>query len=99
MWTNCTEHFAATLKILEPTIVILQGAAVATWATASVKPGRIYDQHTYEAYLDGTRMIACAFSHPSAHRALRWGDNPTPTEASYLTTVVEPTLLKALQPS
>jgi hypothetical protein len=96
MFSNCTNHFSATLKILQPTIVILQGKAVVTSTSTVLERGRTYDQFHYEAHLGSNRMIVCTFSHPSAHGDLRWGDKPT---APYLKTVVAPTLRKALRRS
>ena len=43
MARNCGIHFAATLSILEPTIVILQGAKVAKWAAGVLAPARLPD--------------------------------------------------------
>jgi uracil-DNA glycosylase len=74
MFNNCTEHFAATLRILEPTIVILQGKAVAKWAMTAFDAGQCSSSHLREAFLGGHRIVVCEFSHPSAHRELRWGD-------------------------
>ncbi len=96
MFSNCSDHFSATLTILQPTIVILQGKAVETWTSTVLERGRIYDRFHYEAHLGSHRMIVCAFSHPSAHGDLRWGDKPT---APYLKTIVAPTLRKALRRS
>jgi hypothetical protein len=93
MFKNCGEHFRATMKILEPTIVVLQGRAVAKWVKPILVPGRPYDDHHHEAFLGDHRMIVCTFTHPSAHGEYRWGDQPT---APYVTKVVRPTLQKAL---
>ncbi len=92
MASNCNAHFAATLSILEPTIVILQGAKVSAWATASLAPTRHRTEHLYEAILDGRRILVCTFSHPSARGASRWAS----PEAPYVTDVVAPTLRRAL---
>ena len=86
-FSNCSDHFSATLTILQPTIVILQGKAVETWTSTVLERGRIYDRFHYEAHLGSHRMIVCAFSHPSAHGDLGWGDKPT---APYLKTIVAP---------
>ncbi|OBF05693.1 hypothetical protein A5730_16485 [Mycobacterium sp. ACS4054] len=93
MFANCGEHFSATMKILEPTIVVIQGRAVGKWVKPILVPSRAYDDHHHEAFLGSHRMIVCTFSHPSAHGAHRWGDQPT---APYLRQVVRPTLRKAL---
>jgi hypothetical protein len=92
MFNNCADHFIATLLILQPTILILQGKTVARW-TKVLTPSRIFTPFLYEAHLDHLRMLVCTFSHPSARKELRWGDTLT---APYLTEIVEPTLLTAL---
>lgn len=92
MLNNCAKHFAATASILEPTVVILQGALVAKWVAPLLEPGRIYHEHLHEAYLGEQRMLVCSFSHPSAHGALRWGDQP---HAPYMQEVVVPTIREA----
>ncbi|WP_416957896.1 hypothetical protein ACNKF0_09745 [Nocardioides sp. T5] len=94
MARNCGAHFSATLSILEPTIVILQGTKVAKWATGVLAPERVHTEHLYEAILDGRRVVVCRFSHPSAHGTIRWGDRP---DAPYVANVVAPTLQAALQ--
>lgn len=94
MFHNCAQHFEATAAILEPTLVILQGGSVAKWTNTVLRPGRFYGEHHYEAHLDGTRMIVCAFSHPSAHGELRWGDQP---DSPYMLEVVTPTLRDAVR--
>lgn len=38
MFQNCGSHFAATMSILEPTIVIVQGRTVAKWVTPVLVP-------------------------------------------------------------
>ena len=55
---------------------------------------RSYSHELHEAVLDGERLLVCAFSHPSAHGALRWGDSLT---APYLNDVVVQTLKKAMR--
>jgi hypothetical protein len=94
MARNCGIHFAATLSILEPTIVILQGAKVAKWAAGVLAPERLQTEYLYEAIHDGRRVVVCSFSHPSAHGSVRWGDRP---DAPYVAKVVAPTLQAALQ--
>ena len=93
MLSNCDIHFGATMRILEPTLVILQGKAVAKWARGVLAPGRAHSEHLHEAQVGHRRVLVCTFSHPSAHGPLRWGDRP---DAPYLIDVVVPTLRQAL---
>jgi hypothetical protein len=94
MVSNCVSHLAATLEILGPTILVLQGdKAMTTWAI--LKPGRSYETpFLKEAHLGQQRMLVCNFSHPSAHGFQRWGAN---LDSTYLTEIVQPTLLEALR--
>ncbi len=94
MFANCGTHFAATVEILEPTLVILQGRQVAKRVAPILAFDRRHDEHLHEAHLGDLRMLVCTFSHPSAHGALRWGDNPG---SPYLEQVVAPTVRKALR--
>ena len=93
---NCGSHLTATLSILQPTILILQGRAVTTWTNTILTPGRPYTPYLNEAHLGQHRLVVCTFSHPSARGLLRWGDN---LKAPYLDDVVEPTLREALRRS
>jgi uracil-DNA glycosylase len=94
MFSNCEDHFQATLAILEPTLVILQGTTVAKRATKALPVRRAYSAHLYEAGIGEGRTLVCSFSHPSARGALRWGDS---IDSPYLNRVVVPTLQKALR--
>jgi len=94
MRDNCAEHFTNTLSILEPTLVVLQGAGVAKWTRALLEPVVEVNEHLYEASPYGNPMLVCQFSHPSAHGQLRWGDR---LDAPYLVSTVMPTLRAALQ--
>jgi hypothetical protein len=94
MLKNCSRHLAATLSILKPTILILQGAKAAHGTEPILTPGASYNEHLYEAHLGHHRMMVCAFSHPSAHGNQRWADRN-----DYLKDVVAPTLREALHHS
>jgi hypothetical protein len=96
MYSNCSDHFAATISILEPTIVILQGRDVTRWTKNVLTPTRVYGEHLYEARLGQQRMVVCTFSHPSARGLLRWGDR---VGAPYLNEIVAPTLREAVRRS
>lgn len=94
MFGNCASHFAATLAILEPTLLVVQGTAVAKRVRAQLAPAREHTPHLYETLVGVQRTLVCTFTHPSAHGARPWGDR---LDAPYLTGVVTPTLEKALR--
>jgi hypothetical protein len=94
MLTNCLEHFEATLAILEPTLIVLQGGLVARSVAAALPVTRQRSDYLYESTFTGNRALVCAFSHPSAQGVLRWGDTLT---SPYLNNVVAPTLRRALR--
>ena len=93
MFKNCGSHFAATMSILEPTLVIVQGKAVARWVNPVLTPNKTHDEYLHEAQLGQRSVLVCTFSHPSAHGSIRWGDR---LDAAYLSAVVVPTLSRAL---
>jgi hypothetical protein len=94
MRRNCLRHFAATMEILEPTLIVLQGEGVQDWISPVLG---LMDERTpnlAETHLAGNRALVCRFSHPSApDRRIRWGDR---LDAPYLREVVEPTLRLAV---
>ena len=94
MRANCLDHFAVTLRILDPTIVVLQGSAVRLWARELLTPDRTYTDTLFSTQLHARRVLVCAFSHPSARGPHRWGDD---LSSPYLTDVVYPTLRSALR--
>lgn len=94
MLTNCLRHFEATLSILEPTLIVLQGGLVAKSLAVALPVVRPRSDYLYETSLSGNRALVCSFSHPSAQGALRWGDT---LHSAYLVQVVAPTLRRATQ--
>jgi hypothetical protein len=89
MRTNCLSHFEATIKILEPTTLILQGQGVQSWLAPAIRSAEELGPYVSRVSIAGVRMLAARFSHPAAHGALRWGDR---LDAPYLVDIVEPTL-------
>jgi len=93
MFDNCHTHLDATLGILEPTVLILQGKAVSASTDRVLRKGRPYGEHLYEGFHGERRMMVCQFSHPSARGDVRWGDD---LNRPYLQ-VVKQTLAQALR--
>lgn len=94
MFGRCLEHFTATMQILQPTIVILQGSKVDNRTREVFERRRSYSENLHDVRFEGSRLLLCTFTHPSAHAALRWGDS---LDAPYLTRVVVPTLEEAVR--
>jgi len=94
MRDNCLEHFEATLSILQPTLVVLQGALVARSAEGALPVVRRRGEHSYTSDLNGQLVQVCVFSHPAAHGSQRWGNG---LDAPYLKQVVVPTLQGAIE--
>lgn len=94
MRRNCLRHFAATMAILEPTLLVLQGEGVQDWIAPVLGLMEERAPHLAETRLADNRVLVCRFSHPSARGALSWGNR---LDAPYLRQVVEPTLRVALE--
>jgi hypothetical protein len=91
MLNNCERHFQATLEILEPTIVVIQGIKVWKWSKKVLVPVKQRTENLFECELAGRRVMVAAFTHPSAWGPDRW-DSPT---SAYFQEVVRPTLQRA----
>lgn len=94
MLRNCQRHFQATLEILEPTVVVLQGVRMWRWSKNVLVPKRTLTENLIECSLAGKTTLVAAFSHPSSYgkKPIRW-DSP---EAPYFKEVVYPTLRRAV---
>jgi hypothetical protein len=92
MIKNCASHFAATMAILQPTLVISQGNKAGRGVDELFPPDQPHGPYLHETHTDYGRVLVCRLSHPSAHGPLRWGDR---LDAPYLVDVVAPTLMEA----
>jgi hypothetical protein len=94
MLRNCQRHFQATLEILEPTVVVLQGVRMWKWSKNVLVPKRTLSDNLIECSLGGKTTLVAAFSHPSSYgkKPIRW-DSP---DAPYFKDVVYPTLRQAV---
>jgi uracil-DNA glycosylase len=92
MKANCREHFLNSLKILEPTVVVLQGKGFRRSITSSLDSILPWDDEgvLFDAEIKSHSFTLALFSHPSArnYHTDNWGaDDHTP----YLLNVVMPT--------
>lgn len=89
MSRNCLPHLAATIKILEPTLCIVQGVQVNKVLTELMSRRRQVAPHLEQARIAGVETLVAAFTNPSARGIYRWGRlNGVP----YLYETVAPTL-------
>lgn len=95
MSRNCLPHLSATIRILQPTLCIVQGVEVhRTLATVMTNRQRL-GSHLERARIAGVDTLVAGFTHPSAMRLTdHWGRL---TSAPYLTGTVVPTLRAAHQ--
>ena len=90
-----TEHFRATLEILEPTVIVAQGQSVRSWIECPLglglrrkPPGRYDGPVTPETTrIAGRPVQVLTFYHPSAPYTGWWGRSP---DSKYFKKVVEP---------
>lgn len=85
----CQRHFVETLRVLEPTVVVLQGLGVSRWTRRLFETVKPLGDHAERARFAGRDLYLCRFTHPSARGTQRWGDR---LDAPYLREVVEPTV-------
>lgn len=91
----CLPHLAATVRILEPTLVILQSRALRTLINPHIKCAeRIDTANEWLEYAEfaGVSTVIANFSHPAAHFPYNWGSSHRNV---YAIDVVEPTLKTA----
>ena len=93
MSRNCAPHMAATIKILQPTLCIVQGVEVYKALTTLMSRRRQIAPHLEQARIAGVDTLVAAFTHPSAMRLTdHWGRL---TSAPYLYETVAPTIKTA----
>lgn len=88
----CLPHLAATVRILEPTLVILQSTALRKLISPYVNNVEQIDaanEHLEYAEFAGVETVIANFSHPAAHFPQNWGSSHRNV---YAMEVVAPTL-------
>ncbi|SIM77052.1 hypothetical protein [Micromonospora cremea] len=73
MSRNCLPHLAATIKILEPTLCIVQGVQVNKVITELISRRRQVAPHLTQARVAGVDTLVATFTNPSARGSYRWG--------------------------
>lgn len=83
MRANCSRHMLATVEILQPTLVISQGAGLQSPLRTALGVTRVISPNLSECELNGDRFVWASFHHPTrnwsalTHRYLH--DTVTPT--------------------
>lgn len=91
MKKNCAEHFVATLEILKPTVLIIQGKGFWDNYVEQIFKGGLeqIDNCLYQARFKDNSMLIAAFAHPSAAANGFWGNS---VSSKYLLNTVKPTV-------
>lgn len=91
----CLPHLAATIRILEPTLVVLQSTSLRKLITPHLKHADRIDpanERLEYAEFAGVPTTIASFSHPAAHHPQNWGSSH---RTNYAREVVQPTLTLA----
>ncbi len=98
MRRNCSRHFEAAIKILEPTLLVFQGKGVRDWARDLLP--YIWRAHpstndvTEMGNINGQPITLVGLSHPSTPQPhLNWGRS---VSTPYLEGTVKPTIEEAM---
>jgi hypothetical protein len=90
MKANCRGHFREALRILEPSVVVVQGEAFWSSCVSGSFDSVTHLAHDiHEARLGASKMYVAAFAHPSAGPPKNWGAND---RTPYLLGRVKPSL-------
>ncbi len=94
MTKNCHGHFREVMRILEPSVVIVQGKTFWTWVSAALDSVTQQTDHVYKARLGPTETFVAVFTHPSARFPHNWGANE---QTPYLLETVAPSIASIRQ--
>lgn len=89
MRRNCSEHFRATLDILEPTVLIAEGKSFWPNVRRAFDHVEELEKNLFRTGLGERTTLVASFTHPSAMHPHNWGSN---AQMPYLLQTVVPTL-------
>lgn len=89
MKKNCKVHFSKAIRILDPSIVIVQGKTFWPHVRQAFDSVTNLIEHVYRARLGSTETLVAVFAHPSARYPHNWGVND---HTPYLLGTVVPTI-------
>lgn len=92
MTRNCVRHLRETIRILEPTVCVVQSSAIPKMLSPIVTHRSMLSPHLAEVEIAGVRTLMAEFTHPTAWGEDNWGRW---SNMPYLQNVVIPTLTAA----
>ncbi len=92
MTQNCVRHLVETVRILQPSVCIVQSTRIPKALASAVTSRRQISPNLAEVSMGGVCTLMAEFSHPTAHAELNWGRW---TNMPYLQNTVIPTLTEA----
>lgn len=87
MQQNCARHFVSVMRILEPTILIIQGRGVRDWLAPVLTDARSIGPNLEHGIIGDHGILIASFAHPSVPSRDNWG---TDDRRPYLLDVVAP---------
>ncbi len=91
MRRNCNEHFRATLEILAPTVVIVEGKAMWPNVRRAFDTMQAVEEPIFRATIGAHECFVLSFTHPSAMHPHNWGVN---AETPYLLETIVPAVAR-----
>lgn len=91
MRRNCNEHFRATLELLEPTVVIVEGKAMWPHVRRAFDRMEAVEEPIFRATIGINECFILSFTHPSAMHPHNWGVN---AETPYLLETIVPAVAR-----
>jgi hypothetical protein len=92
MTKNCVRHLRETVRILQPTVCVVQSTRIPGVLVPIVTRRREVAPHLAEVTIGGVQTLMAEFSHPTAYADLNWGRW---TNMPYLQDTVIPALREA----
>jgi hypothetical protein len=92
MTRNCARHLKETIRILQPTVCVVQSTDIPKAMAPIVTHRRLLAPYLAEVEISGVQTLMAEFCHPTAWGELNWGRW---TNMPYLQDAVIPTLNEA----
>jgi len=89
MMKNCQAHFREAMRILEPSVIVVQGKSFWPWVSGAFDSVRQHADQVYSATLGPTQTFLAVFAHPSSRFPYNWGAND---HTPYLLETVVPSI-------